>query len=300
MFADISRFWKFLHFLPVIPVYIIIYTVLYTFTVYFLFDGKKISWIKILLSFLFYFLAMMTIICHSLSMLTSPGEVESSANEDSISASLEDINNQEGNQNHCKKCNKSRPERAHHCSTCKKCILKMDHHCPWIANCVGFYNQKAFYLFLFYATFGDLVACICLATKIFDDSFVEYIIRPKRRVNLNADWIILELFYSLKDPIYIIIGACLSFAMTAAIGALFGYQTYLIMSNHTSIESSHFRNKNTSPYYAKKGYKIKAFTTLMGLNKSIFFWFLPIFEKNAYNNGSSYLNLEMNIKEKYN
>lgn len=30
----------------------------------------------------------------------------------------------------CKRCNISKPPRAHHCSICKRCVLKMDHHCP--------------------------------------------------------------------------------------------------------------------------------------------------------------------------
>jgi hypothetical protein len=35
-----------------------------------------------------------------------------------------------GSANTCKKCNCTRPERAHHCSVCKRCVNKFDHHCP--------------------------------------------------------------------------------------------------------------------------------------------------------------------------
>ena len=44
----------------------------------------------------------------------------------------------------CKKCNTSRPKRAHHCSYCNKCILKMDHHCFILNKCIGQNNYSYF------------------------------------------------------------------------------------------------------------------------------------------------------------
>ncbi|ETW36236.1 LOW QUALITY PROTEIN: hypothetical protein PFTANZ_03043 [Plasmodium falciparum Tanzania (2000708)] len=42
---------------------------------------------------------------------------------------------------------KYKPDRSHYCRAIEKNVLKMDHYCPWVANCVGFYNYKFFFLF---------------------------------------------------------------------------------------------------------------------------------------------------------
>ena len=44
----------------------------------------------------------------------------------------------------CKKCNLTRPKRAHHCRYCNKCIVKMDHHCFSLNKCIGENNYNYF------------------------------------------------------------------------------------------------------------------------------------------------------------
>eukprot|EP00931_Biecheleriopsis_adriatica_P067848 TRINITY_DN41911_c0_g1_i1.p1 TRINITY_DN41911_c0_g1~~TRINITY_DN41911_c0_g1_i1.p1 ORF type:complete len:332 (+),score=44.72 TRINITY_DN41911_c0_g1_i1:62-1057(+) len=54
---------------------------------------------------------------------------------------------------YCKFCPGSswKPARAHHCPECDACVFMRHHHCWIIRNCVGWGNQKVFWLFLFYS-----------------------------------------------------------------------------------------------------------------------------------------------------
>lgn len=281
MFAQISFIRKLMHLIPVLPVYGIIFTVFYSFSRFYLLDEQGFTLLKLFNVPVFYFCATMVIICHTYAMSTHPGTIPPNySNPKAV-----------GDQHlFCKKCNSQRPERAHHCKICQQCILKMDHHCPWVANCVGFYNQKYFYLFLIYATVGDFVAFLCMGMKAFS---IDLNIRTKE--NVDSVWKMLGLVW---DPLMLTLGILLSLAMTLAIGFLCYAQTMMILENRTTIEQLVYTEASTSPYWSAD--KWHNFRIVMGSN--VYHWFLPIFKPNQYNGGVSWESLrelEKNAEQSY-
>ena len=65
------------------------------------------------------------------------------------------------------------PPYVHHCSICGYCVVYLDHHCPWVNNCVGFYNQKLFFLFNFYALIVLSYSAVVLTRNFVESVFGE-------------------------------------------------------------------------------------------------------------------------------
>ena len=231
--------------------------------------------------FLFNPLALMTIITHLRSMFISPGYVPIPFTNNNDTSKLPDVsshssyNNESRNDLFCNKCQNPRPARSHHCKVCKKCTLKMDHHCHWVANCVGYYNQKNFYQFLFYSTFGDLIGFFLLLNSYLNCNKNIKDNVPQGTV-INSPFVLL---YYMWTPIQLLISTLCALSMTLGIGTLFYKQTKMLLNNQTTIDKKMFENWKMSPYYEPNKYK--SFQSVMG--NSIFQWFsLKFYGANPY------------------
>ena len=282
MYSNLSLFKFTLHFTAIPIVWMVIYTITSCFSYYIYYNDSAFSshpYIKNIFSLIFYFCSFMTLLCHTMSMYTEPGLIDQN-----VVSKLKS-----NKKNFCKKCKKYRPLRAHHCSTCKKCVMKLDHHCPWIFNCVGYNNQKIFFLFLLYASVGCLISFIFLCTRIFNPDFSYALRHPSFKINIELNFfqIIIQVILSLSEPLTLVAGAALSFSVSVSVGALLGNQIYCLSRNITQVESAIYGDdQEQNQWYAKKDrwFMIK---TVLGLGPK-WKWFFPIKENNKYNGGYYY------------
>ena len=285
MYAKLPFSSKFIHIFPIIPVYFIIFEVTFTIWKYIIFSNSTAFQHKLTSILLFVPSSTMVIITHIKSMFTSPGYVPIPY---TPPKQITIEQNPKRPEIFCNKCNNPRPPRSHHCKICDKCTLRMDHHCKWIANCVGYKNQKFFYQFLFYASFGNIIAFIILFFRLCNIDYKIETYIPKGIKITN----VFQLIIYMWEPIQLFIGCICAFAMVIGIGKIFHKQTIMLLNNQTTIDAKMFPKWEESPYYNND--KKRNFNYIMGNN--IIEWFTLSFKEEAYEDiissqGSNYINL---------
>ena len=116
----------------------------------------------------------------------------------------------------CRRCGVVKPDRSHHCRLCDMCVLKMDHHCPWIANCVGFFNYKYFFLMLTYGM---------LALWVFVGTFWATVLISLRDDDASTGF-----------TFFVTVVYSLMLILSLAVTLFWGFHIYLLMTASTTIE----------------------------------------------------------------
>jgi len=138
-----------------------------------------------------------------------------------------------GEARYCAKCGIYQPPRAHHSRVHNKCVLRMDHYCVWVNNVVGAFNHKFFYLFLLYLCLG--VAHYFLLVMVYGYRLVNDL------TSVNPiPFVVLIIFTVFLLPI------------TLMVYMFFGWNTYLLLTNQTSIENHINSEINIRLKYRKK------------------------------------------------
>ena len=135
-------------------------------------------------------------------------------------------------QKKCEICNYYKFPRVSHCSSCGDCIYKMDHHCVWTQTCIGFANQKAFYLF-----------CLYMAIGVFQFwYFTVRVINEKKRPMLE-----------LMEPGVVIIWAITALSalfVGLMIIMLFFTHTFMVLTNYRTLDGMKSGKMCPMPFFA--------------------------------------------------
>ncbi|CAD8134234.1 unnamed protein product [Paramecium pentaurelia] len=141
---------------------------------------------------------------------------------------------------YCSTCAIYRPVRASHCPSCDNCVVRFDHHCSWIGQCIGRRNYIYFYFFLMSVSFKLIfVFGVCLS-YIVDES-------KKRSVSMETSDAISETL--ANNPISIIL-VIYSFGFSCFVIGLWGFHTYLVLTNMTTNEylKKHWIVQSNNPF----------------------------------------------------
>lgn len=123
----------------------------------------------------------------------------------------------------CTTCRLYRPPRCSHCRSCDHCVENLDHHCVFLNACIGRRNYVTFYAML-----GHMLAVCCLGITG-AILHLYYLAKPKDAPSQGMS-------VAVKTSPASVAFFWLALIWAVPLGSLFGYHTWLLLRNRTTVE----------------------------------------------------------------
>ncbi|KAJ6983405.1 protein S-acyltransferase 15 [Populus alba x Populus x berolinensis] len=213
--------WKRFLSIPVCSVFLLMGFVYYITVFIFIEDWVGLqSSAGTLNAMIFTFMASLCLFSFLVCVLKEPGYVPSPYVPDVEGAAVPPHHEPLDNSSQLRRCDKCvayKPPRAHHCRVCRRCVLRMDHHCLWINNCVGYWNYKAFFILVLYATIASIYSSVMIISCSFQKNW-----------NFSG---------RIPMKIFFVVSGAMMFGLSITFGTLLGWHIYLMSCNMTTIEN---------------------------------------------------------------
>ncbi|KAL7552103.1 hypothetical protein ACHAWF_015315 [Thalassiosira exigua] len=149
---------------------------------------------------------------------------------------------------YCRYSSQPKPPRSHYDHVTKALVLNMDHYCPWMFNCIGYFNYRYFFNFLWFVATGLLYGTAICFPAFMNTGGKEYIDQVRaspgfqgRPGRLSRDFVVR---HSRSNPFIptpdertlVAMAFMLCLCLCAAVLCLGGFHLYLVLSAQTTIE----------------------------------------------------------------